>query len=223
MADNSMVMMPEPAAAALLASYGIDYPAHGVARSAGEAVSIAAAIGYPVVLKIVSPQITHKTDAGGVRVGIGDAGEASRAYEEICRAVTAYNPAADIHGVLVCRQEKPGLELVVGKTEDEIFGPVVMFGLGGVFVEILRDVSLRICPIDKQEALRMIGEIRGHKILAGARGARALDIDAVTGLLVRFSRLVAEQSHIAEIDLNPVRVYEKGIAVLDARVICKGG
>jgi acetate---CoA ligase (ADP-forming) subunit beta len=221
MPENKMVMMPEPEAIALLASYGISYPEHGVAHSAEEAVQIAERIGYPVVMKVISPQIVHKSEAGGVCVNIDKAEAVAQAFHKIFKEVKKYNADAEIRGILVCRQAKAGLELVVGKTEDEVFGPVLMFGLGGVFVEILRDVSFRICPINKEEAVKMINEIKGHKILKGARGNQALDVDAIADLLVRISQLVTEQPDIAEIDLNPVRVYEEGLTVLDARVLRK--
>ncbi|HWQ62238.1 MAG TPA: acetate--CoA ligase family protein [Negativicutes bacterium] len=223
MPEDRMVMMPEPEAIKLLASYGIGYPAHGVAHTVEEAVRIAEQIGYPVVMKVISPQIVHKSDAGGVRVNLDGAEAVSHAFHKISQAVAECDAGAEICGMLVCRQEKSGLELVVGKTEDEVFGPVLMFGLGGVFVEVLKDVAFRICPIGKPEALRMINEIKGRRILQGARGSQPLDVEAVADLLVRMSTLVAERKDITEVDLNPVRVYENGLAVLDVRVIRKQG
>lgn len=219
---NSLcTVVPEPEAIQLLQKYNIHYPRHGFARTVDEAAEIAGQIGYPVVLKVVSPQVIHKSDAGGVCVNLNDAHAVRAAYRQIVDSVTQYNHAAVIDGVLVCEQAKAGLELVVGATEDEVFGKTIMFGLGGIFIEILKDVSLRICPLREDEALRMIREIKGYPLLQGIRGGRALDEKALSALLLNISRLLTECSWIKELDLNPVRLYEEGVVVLDARIISK--
>jgi acyl-CoA synthetase (NDP forming) len=211
--------MLEPQAIQLLQTYGIPYVGHGTASSADEAVEIAQQLGYPVVLKVVSPDVLHKSDAGGVALGLQTASEVRQAYERVLAAVIAHTPRAEIRGVLVCQQALPGLEVIVGALKDALFGSTVMFGLGGVFTELLQDVSFRVTPLQRHDAVEMMQEIRGFPLLAGARGRTPCDVEALADLLLTISEMLVARPDIRELDLNPVRVYDRGLAVLDVRVI----
>jgi len=219
MAEQEKKCLLETEAIVLLKAYDIVYPEHAIASSKEEARTQADSIGFPVVLKVVSPEIIHKSDAGGVRVNLRSPQEVERAYEEIISAVKGYNPAARVLGMLVCKQAAAGQEVIIGALKDEIFGAAVMFGLGGIFVEVLGDVTFRVCPVTKGEAKKMIEEIKGFPILSGVRGKAGYDLDALADLLTKVSNLLLEHPEIEELDLNPVRVYEKGVEVLDARVV----
>jgi len=222
MSNKKSRFIPEPEAVSILTSYGISYPEHDMASSAEEAVAIAARIGYPVVLKVVSAQIIHKSDIGGVVTGIKNAEELIPAYSTMIETILNCDSQIQIEGVLVCQQADPGLELVIGGIQDDIFGPTIMFGLGGIYIEVFKDVSFRICPISKRDAWAMIKEIKGYELLKGARGKSALDLDALVELLMKISSLITAKD-IKELDLNPVRVYEKGVMVLDVRMMEEGG
>ena len=211
--------MLEPDAVKLLAQYSAPYPEHGFARTANEAVSIADRIGYPVVLKIVSPDVIHKSDAGGVVIGLETAQAVTAGFSQITSRVRERVPGAHIKGILVCKQAPAGLEVIVGGLHDPLLGPTVMFGLGGIFTELLKDVTFRIAPFHRRDAQEMIAEIRGYPLLTGARGEKPCYVEAVVRLLLGVSRLLSEHKEIAELDLNPVRVYERGLLVLDARII----
>jgi len=219
MKDNGALLIPEPQAVALLRDYGIPYPDHDLAHSAAQAVDIAERLGYPVVLKVVSPDVLHKSDVGGVAVDLTDAGSVAQAYEDISRSVLEQVPGADIQGLLVCKQAPPGLEVIIGALDDAMFGPTLMFGLGGIFAEVLRDVTFRVVPLRHRDAEEMVREIRGYPLLAGTRGHSGYDVPALINLLLAISRLVTERPGIEELDLNPVRLYEEGLLVLDARLI----
>lgn len=211
----------EPKAVELLESYGIDYPKSKLVKSCSEAVEIAGKIGYPVVLKIVSPDIVHKSDFGGVKANINTTEQLIYHYNEMISRIVKKNPEFNIEGVFVCKQVDDAPELIIGSTNDDIFGKVIMFGLGGVFTEVLKDVTFRVCPIDKEEALKMVKEIQGYEILKGARGNKPLDIESLCNLLVKVSRLVYEKDEINELDLNPVRLFTDKVTVLDARIITR--
>jgi acyl-CoA synthetase (NDP forming) len=212
-------VLPEPDAAALLAEYGIAYPEHAYVQSAAEAAEAAGRLGYPVVLKVVSPDAIHKSDMGGVALDIQDATGVAQAYEDIVRSVRSHKSDAEVPGMLVCRQAPPGLEVIVGGLQDVMFGPALMFGLGGIFAEVLEDVTFRIVPVERADAQEMIQEIRGYPLLAGTRGQGGYDIEALADLLLAVSRMMAERAEIQELDLNPVRLYEQGLMALDARVL----
>ncbi|MGD9405594.1 MAG: acetate--CoA ligase family protein [Anaerolineae bacterium] len=212
-------MLPEPDAAALLAEYGIAYPEHAYVHNAREAAEAAGQLGYPVVLKVVSPEAIHKSDVGGVVLNVHDASSVLQAYEAIVRSVRTHKADAEVPGMLVCRQAPPGLEVIVGGLQDAIFGPALMFGLGGIFAEVLEDVTFRIAPIGPGDAKEMIQEIRGYPLLAGTRGQVGYDVEALADLLLAVSRMMAERAEIQELDLNPVRVYEQGLLALDARIL----
>ncbi|MGB3501552.1 MAG: acetate--CoA ligase family protein [Mesorhizobium sp.] len=209
----------------ILGEAGIRFPADRLV-SAGEDVGAAAqAAGFPVVLKIVSPDIAHKTEIGGVIIGVKDADEARAAGETILKRAAEKAPGARIDGILVSPMISGGVEVIAGVARDPVFGPVVMFGLGGVFVEVLKDVTFRVAPFDRDEAATMIREIRGYPMLEGVRGAAPADVDALADMLAALSRFAAANAQTIEsIDLNPVRVLEKGAGVvaLDALIVPAG-
>ncbi|MEU7365472.1 acetate--CoA ligase family protein [Streptomyces hygroscopicus] len=201
-------------------AYGIPTPAEGLAESADDAVALADRIGFPVVLKIVSPDILHKTDAGGVRVGLTSCAEVRGAFTAIVANARAYAPQARIQGVQV-QQMVPdgGQEVIVGAVTDPTFGKVVAFGLGGVLVEVLKDITFRLAPASQDEALSMLDGIRAAEVLRGVRGGAAVDRGALADLIVRVSRLVADFPEIAEVDLNPVFATPSGVLAADVRLL----
>lgn len=209
----------EPEALQFLVDNGIKTPPFHFASNREEAVSAAAAIGGPVVLKVVSAQVIHKSDVGGVKVNVVGAEAVGRAYDEILVRVKRAAPQASISGVLVVPCAAEGTELIIGTVRDAQFGPVVMFGLGGILVEVFKDVSFRVAPFGREVALAMIKETKAAAILEGVRGEKRRDIEGLAQLLVRVSELAAQYDAISAIDLNPVRVYQEGIAILDSRII----
>jgi len=214
--------LAEDEALALLAAYGIPVAPGMTAGSADEAAGYAEKAGYPVVLKIVAPAIVHKTEAGGVELGLRDAGEVRAGFERMMVQVRAAAPGAAITGVMVQPQVPAGRELIVGMTRDPGFGPLVMFGLGGVLVEVLRDVVFRIAPLHREEARRMMGEIRGARILAEVRGSPPVDRAAIEEVLLRVSELAIDFPAIEELDINPLMATPGGAIAADARVLLKG-
>jgi acetate---CoA ligase (ADP-forming) subunit beta len=204
---------------ALFAAYGISVPRCRLAKSVEEAVRFAAEIGFPVVLKIVSPDILHKSDAGGVKVNLGDAQSVREGFAAIMNSARAYRPEARLEGVLVCEMLPAGLETIIGMTQDVSFGPAFMFGLGGIFVEVLRDVSFRVLPLTKADALEMIREIKGYSLLRGIRGETPKDEEALADLIVKVAKMVEENPEIRELDINPCFVYSSGARPADARVM----
>ncbi len=205
----------------LLELSGFPVPKTALAKDVGEAVKIAESIGYPVVMKIVSPQVLHKSDVGGVLLNINSPKDVAHGFNKIINNVKKHIPNAEIYGILVQEMLPQGLETIIGSTKDPVFGPIMVFGLGGIFVEVLRDVSFRIAPVEFDEALEMINEIRSSKILAGFRGSLPRDKKALAEIIVSLSKLVTENPEIKEVDLNPVMVYEegKGAKIADARFI----
>jgi acyl-CoA synthetase (NDP forming) len=211
--QEQRVYLLEHECKAILRSIGVPTTGCLVAKSAEEAVSMSEAIGYPVVLKILSPEIIHKSDAGGVKLNLGR-GEARGAYSELVAKFKDRN----VVGVSVQEMAEPGLEVIVGATRDATFGPVLMFGLGGVFVEVLKDVSFRVIPVTQRDAQEMIKEIEGYQLLQGYRGQSA-DLASLRDILLKISELVTTYPAIKEVDLNPVFAYPKGSLVVDARMI----
>jgi len=209
----------EPEAKAVCADYGIPITNFKVATGAAEAAKLADEIGYPVVLKIVSPDIIHKSDVGGVIVNIKDAGEVRKCYGQIIQNVKKHSSKARIVGMLVQEMAPPATEVIVGAIKDPQFGPAVMFGLGGIFVEILKDVVFRVAPITKEEAGEMLREVKAYPLLKGYRNTPPADTAAIVGILMSTSRLVTEFPDIKEMDLNPIMVYTKGAKTVDARII----
>ena len=199
---------------AVLESLGITTTGTGVARTEDEAVEIFSALDCPVAMKVLSPDVVHKSDAGGVKLNLKNADEVRSAYREICQAFSGKR----LEGVSVQRMARPGVEAIVGVANDATFGPVLMFGLGGVFVEVLKDVSFRSIPISSSDAKDMIEEIKGYALLRGYRGYSS-DIDALEKLLLSVSDFVMDNPDISEMDLNPVFLYPEGYMVVDARII----
>ncbi len=209
----------EPEAKALIADYGIPVTRVKVAKTEEEAVQFAREIGLPVVLKIVSPDVLHKSDVGGVKVNLKTEQEVRRAYNEIIQSVKSKVPDARIVGILIQEFAPAGVEVIIGLIKDPQFGPTVMFGLGGVFVEVFRDVSFRVAPLTERDAEEMINEIKGRKLLEGYRGMGPVDKKALIDALVKVGQIGVENPEIKEMDLNPVMAYPSGLKVVDARVI----
>jgi acetyl coenzyme A synthetase (ADP forming)-like protein len=219
-ADGSAGWLPADALLPLLGAYGIRTPVLRPAGNRGEAAAAAKQIGFPVVMKVKSPDVVHKTDVGGVKLNLRTEEEAARAFDEIRASVSRAKPDARFDGVTVEPMVAGGIETIVGMTRDPLFGPVVLFGLGGVAVELLRDVAVRVAPITDRDAEEMVGEIRGAPLLDGYRGAPPVDKASLLDLLHRVSRLAVDHPEIVELDLNPVVAFpgEKPALVLDARV-----
>lgn len=209
----------ETEAKAICMEYGIPVTKFKLAKSEGEAVKFADEIGYPVVLKIVSPDVIHKSDVGGVIISLKDAEDVRNAYKKILRNIRKHKPDANIVGILIQEMAPSSTEVIVGATKDPQFGPALMFGLGGIFVEILKDVTFRIAPITEDEAREMVTEVKAYPLLKGYRNTPPADIDAIIKILLNTSRLVMEHLEIKELDLNPIMVYEKGAKIVDARII----
>jgi acetyl-CoA synthetase (ADP-forming) len=199
--------------------YGIPVTKFKLAENEAEAVKFAEEIGYPVVLKIVSPDIIHKSDVGGVIVGLKSAKDVRNAYKQIIGNVKKHRADAKIVGILVQEMAPSSTEVIVGAIKDPQFGPALMFGLGGIFVEVLKDVTFRIAPITKDEASEMIAEVKAYPLLKGYRNMPPADVEAIVQILLNASRLVMDHQEIKELDLNPIMVYEKGAKTVDARII----
>jgi acyl-CoA synthetase (NDP forming) len=214
--------LSEHASKQVLAAYGIPVTRDLLATSAAEAVRAAEAIGPPVVLKVCSPDLLHKSDLGLVRVGLMSPREVRSAYRELLDRARAAAPGADLEGVLVSEMVEGGAETVVGVARDELFGPTVMLGSGGVFVEVLRDVTFRVPPFGKDEARRMVAELKGYPLLTGARGRPPADLRALVDVIMRVQRLAVDLSQdVVELDINPLVLRPKGAVALDALVVCR--
>lgn len=209
----------ETEAKAVCMEYGIPVTKFELAKNEAEAVSLADGLGYPVVLKIVSPEIIHKSDVGGVMVDLKDANSVRNAYNQILNNVKKHDAKARITGILVQEMAPSSTEVIVGAIKDPQFGPAVMFGLGGIFVEVLKDVTFRIAPITEDEACEMMSEVKAYPLLKGYRNTPPADLEAIAKILLNTSRLVTDHSEIKELDLNPIMVYEKGAKTVDARII----
>lgn len=209
----------EPEAKAICQAYNIPVTRFKVAKGEEDAVEFAEEIGYPVVLKIVSPAIIHKSDIGGVMLNLETRLEVIKAHKMILENVKKRQPHAKITGVLVQEMAPQSTEVIVGAVKDPQFGPTLMFGLGGIFVEVLEDVAFRIAPVTKQEAKLMISEIKAYPVLKGYRSQPPSDLNAIAEVIFDTSRLVMKHEEISELDLNPVMVYEKGAKTVDARII----
>lgn len=203
----------------ILKGYGIPIPREGLANDVGEAVKIAKDIGYPVVLKLISPDILHRSDAKGIMIDLNSEKDVREGYREIIENSKKFKKDARIEGMLVQKYMPQGKEVIVGIIRDEHFGPALMFGLGGIFVEVLKDVSFRVAPIDGKEALKMIREIKAFSILEGVRGEKPADINGIIDVITKVSKLAMEMKEILEMDINPLFVYEKGVVAIDSRMI----
>jgi acyl-CoA synthetase (NDP forming) len=204
----------------------IPTPISNVVHSVEEAVSRGNQIGFPVVLKVISPQVLHKSDVGGVVLGINDETSLKADYPKLINAVGKNAPEAKVLGVLIEKMMSPATEVIVGGIRDSQFGPSIMFGMGGIFTEVYDDVAFRVAPIDKIDALNLIHELRGSKILKGIRGKPPADIDALVDVLLNVSNLMLQHSVINQLDLNPVIAYSNAVCAVDSRIVLqqnKGG
>jgi acetyl coenzyme A synthetase (ADP forming)-like protein len=205
----------------IVAAYGLPLPKSQLALNVEQAVRWADEIGYPVVMKIISPDILHKSDIGGVQVGLENDKAVSMAYEEILNRAYRYLPDADVWGVAIQEMVKVGREVIVGVNKDPTFGHLMMFGLGGIYVEVLKDVVFRVAPLTRSEAEEMVRGIRSYPLLAGARGAQPADVNAIVDSLLRISQMVTDLPQIVELDINPLFAYEdgQGTMAVDARIV----
>jgi acyl-CoA synthetase (NDP forming) len=192
-----------------------------LAKDQKEAVSISRKIGFPVALKIVSPDVIHKTDAGGVKLGLENVSEVKKAYNDILTSVKKQVPHALVHGISIQKMARPGVEVIIGTSQDPQFGPVIMFGLGGLFVEVLRDVSFRIVPVGRRDAIEMIEETKGYPLLKGVRGKEPVNLSVLVDIILKISDLVGKHPAIKELEMNPVFAYKQGALVVDARILLK--
>jgi acetyl-CoA synthetase (ADP-forming) len=214
-------VMPELEAQKICRAYDISCPTTVLAGGKEQCLTAAQIMGYPVVIKIHSREIVHKSDVGGVIVGIGGPEQLGQAYDRLMDNIGRNCPEAEIGGVIVQKQMPKGIEVVVGGLRNDQFGPVVMFGMGGIYVEVFKDVSFRLAPLDKDEAARQVRETKVYKLLQGVRGDKPCDLDALCEVIVNTGRLLAEYPEIAELDFNPVFCYADGCIVVDARLVLK--
>jgi len=203
----------------LLKTAGIPVVDTRLAKSKKEAISISKELGFPVVLKISSADVVHKSDSGGVKLGLTNGAQVGRAYNEIIASIKKGCPKAKIQGVSVQSMAPSGVEVIVGMSKDPQFGPVIMFGLGGIMVEILKDVSFRIVPLTKRDATEMIKEIKGYPVLEGYRGQKPAKISALEDIIIKVSKFVDKNPQIKELDLNPIFAYHDKAVAVDARII----
>ncbi|HYL72070.1 MAG TPA: acetate--CoA ligase family protein, partial [Candidatus Dormibacteraeota bacterium] len=216
-AGRSSLTAPE--AKGICEAYGIAVPKEGVASNAAEAAKLATAIGFPVVMKIVSPQILHKTEAGGVVVGVKNAAAAEDAFATILANARRYDPKASIEGVQVQQMLSGGQEVIIGAVTDPAFGKLVAFGLGGVLVEVLKDITFRLAPVSRPDALSMLDSIAAAEILRGVRGGQPVDRESLSSMIVNVAQLVADFPEITELDLNPVFASTRSATAADVRVV----
>jgi acyl-CoA synthetase (NDP forming) len=219
--SQNRLVLTEVEAKEIMQSAGVPVVKTILAKTKNEALQLSEQIGFPIVAKIVAPDITHKSDAGGVRMNISDRVQMEQAWDDLMSNAQAAFPNSQIDGVAVQPQAPEGTEVIIGGSQDPQFGPIVMFGLGGVFVEILKDVSFRIVPLSDNDASEMITDIKSYKVLEGYRGNAAADTSAIQKALVATSTLLETNPDIAELDLNPVFAYSDGILAVDARIILK--
>lgn len=209
----------ETEALSLLSDYGLPVPRHELVATSEQAAAAAQRIGYPVVLKVVAGSIVHKSEAGGVRTGLDSEEALKNAWVQVSRAVDSAGARSSLKGFLVCEQASPGLECIIGIVKDPQFGHAIMFGLGGIFVELIKDVAFRVLPITEAEAGDLVKETKSYKLLSGIRGQAGLDMGAVIDCLMKTAALVGDNPEIEEIDINPIVVFEKGAMILDARIL----
>ena len=214
-------LLTEIEAKELVKQAGISVVETRLAVTRQEAVSISQQIGFPVVLKIASSDVVHKSDAGGVKLGLETSQQVGKAYDEILGSIRQRYPEAKIQSVSVQKMARLGVEVIVGVSEDTQFGPVLMFGLGGVLVEILKDVSFRIVPLTRRDTQEMIREIKGYPLLIGYRGQEPVDVANLEELILRVSDFVEQYPEVKELDLNPIFAYSDGTVAIDARVVLK--
>ncbi len=216
---SSRRLLTEIEAKGLIRQAGINVIDTKLATSKEAALSISQQLGFPVVLKIVSEDIIHKSDAGGVKLDLRTAEQAGEAYDDILKAIKKQYPEAKIQGVSVQQMARPGVEVIIGISRDAQFGPVLMFGLGGILVEVLKDVSFRIIPLARRDAREMIREIKGYPSLEGYRGQEKVDVANLEELILKVSAFIEQHPEVEELDLNPVIAYSDGAVAVDARVV----
>jgi acetyl coenzyme A synthetase (ADP forming)-like protein len=216
---SGVYQVGEEEAMQILTYYGFQFPKRALAKTSREAVRLASGIGFPVVMKISSPDILHKTDVGGVRVNVKTASEVEDAFLEITANARRLMPDSFIKGVMIFEMLNGGREVILGVTYDRTFGHMIMFGLGGIYVEVLKDVAFRIVPVSRHDALAMVNQIKTTGLLRGARGERPSDINAIASYIVNLSCLISDFPEIQELDVNPLMVMEKGAIAVDARII----
>ena len=217
--NEGRVVLTEIESKELLGQSGINVIDTRLAASRPEVVSISEQIGFPVVLKIASPDIVHKSDAGGIRLGLETPEQVEQAYDEILKATGQKHSKARVQGLSVQKMAAPGVEVIIGMSKDAQFGPVLMFGLGGVWVEILEDVSLRVIPVTRRDVREMIKEIKGYRMLTGYRGLPPVDESKLEDMLLAVADFVTQYPAVKELDLNPVIAYSDGAVAVDARVV----
>ena len=213
--------LPEPEALRLLADYRLPVIAHRLATTPEEAAQAARDLGCPVALKVVSPEIPHKSDVGGVRLNVATPEEAAAAFTALRNRLTPHASRLTIHGILVAKMAAPGTEVIVGMVRDPQFGPAVMVGLGGVFVELYKDVAFRLPPLSPAEARAMLAELKAAPLLTGYRGQPPRDVDALAACACAVARIAAEHPEIQEIDLNPIIAHERGCMIVDAKILVR--
>lgn len=216
---KSQNVLTEVEAKDMLRKAGIPVVDTRLARSKKQAVAISKELGFPVVLKINSPDVVHKSDSGGVKLGLANGTQVGKAYGEMLSSIKEEHPRARIHGVSVQPMASAGIEVIIGMSKDPQFGPVLMFGLGGVLVEVLKDVSFRIVPVTERDAGEMIREIKGYPLLKGYRGQKPASTSALEKLIVMVSQFVENHTQVEELDLNPVFAYPDKALAVDARII----
>ncbi len=200
---------------------GIDIPAHVLVKTSEEAIAASAEIGFPLVMKIASSEVIHKSDVSGVVTGVQNVQEVEEDYNMIVGNLKREMPDTQISGILLQKQLPEATHLIVGGIHDEQFGPVAMFGMGGVLVELYKDVSFRIAPVTEEEALEMIREIKAYPVLSGYRGSKSIDINQIVKTIINISKLISNISIMQEVELNPLLVYENNVMAVDAKVILK--
>lgn len=217
--NEGRAVLTEVESKELLGQAGINVVPTKLAASKEEAVAVSRGLGFPVAIKIASPDIVHKSDAGGIRLGLEDAAQVSEAYDDLMRNINTKYPEAVIQGVSVQRMARPGVEIIIGMSKDAQFGPVLMFGLGGVWVEILEDTSIRVAPITRRDAREMIKEIKGYPLLTGYRGREPVDTSKLEDMLLALSNFVGKEPSVKEIDLNPIIASSNDAVAVDARIV----
>lgn len=217
--NEGRLILTEVESKTFLKQAGIPVVETRLATTPAEATAISQKMGFPIVLKIASPDIIHKSDSGGVKLSLKNVSEVRKAYREMIESARKKFPLAPIHGISVQKMARPGTEVIIGTSKDPQFGPVIMFGLGGIFVEVLKDVSFRMIPLNRRDALEMMEEIKGYPLLKGYRGKEPADLNALTEIILKVSRVIEENPEIKELELNPIMAYRKGALAVDARII----
>jgi acetyl-CoA synthetase (ADP-forming) len=212
-------MLTEFESKKILKQAGIPVVETKLAKTQKEAVSLSQKMGFPVALKIISPDVIHKSDSGGVKLSVNSVSEVKKAYDEILKKIKKQYPTALVHGISVQKMVRVGTEVIVGTSKDPQFGPVIMFGLGGIFVELLKDVSFRVIPVERRDVQEMIQEIKGYPLLQGYRGKEPANITALVEIILKISKLIEENPQIKELELNPIFVYQDKAVGVDARII----